>query len=77
MWAPVPASFDFCIRTLPIIRSSGDSALRDRFGIGVLAPYRDTLSLTFPAPTQEPLPRLIPLPERFLQEVALHCAGLL
>ena len=35
------------------------------FRFGVLAPYGDTISLTFPAPTQEPLPRVIPLPERF------------
>ena len=33
--------------------------------IGILTPYRDTISLTFPAPTQVPPPRLIPLPERF------------
>jgi outer membrane protein insertion porin family len=52
------------------------------FRIGVLAPYRDTVSLTFPAPTQEPLPRLIPLPERFfagggtsLRGFALNQAG--
>jgi outer membrane protein assembly factor BamA len=35
------------------------------FRIGVMDPYRDTISLTFPAPNQLPLPRLIPLPERF------------
>jgi len=33
--------------------------------IGVLNPYRDTVSLTFPAPTGTDLPQLIPLPERF------------
>src|SRR5207248_7539812 len=33
--------------------------------IGILTPYSDTISLTFPAPTQVPPPRLIPLPERF------------
>ncbi|HKW65595.1 MAG TPA: POTRA domain-containing protein, partial [Candidatus Acidoferrum sp.] len=32
---------------------------------GILAPYRDTVSLTFPAPTTPPLPTVIPLPERF------------
>ncbi len=32
---------------------------------GVLAPYRETVSLTFPAPTTPPLPVVIPLPERF------------
>ncbi len=32
---------------------------------GVLAPYRETVSLTFPAPTTPPLPTVIPLPERF------------
>jgi len=49
---------------------------------GVLAPYRDTVSLTFPAPTVEPLPRVIPLPERFfagggtsLRGFALNQAG--
>jgi len=48
----------------------------------VLAPYRDTVSLTFPAQTQEPVPRLIPLPERFfagggtsLRGFALNQAG--
>ena len=52
------------------------------FRIGVLAPYRDTVSLTFPAQTQEPLPQLIPLPERFfagggtsLRGFALNQAG--
>ena len=33
--------------------------------VGVLSPYRDTVSLTFPAPTTPPLPTVIPLPERF------------
>jgi outer membrane protein insertion porin family len=33
--------------------------------IGILKPYRDTVSLTFPAPTTSPLPTVIPLPERF------------
>jgi len=33
--------------------------------IGILKPYRDTVSLTFPAPTTPPLPTVIPLPERF------------
>ena len=49
---------------------------------GVLAPYRDTISLAFPAPTVEPLPRVIPLPERFfagggtsLRGFALNQAG--
>ncbi|HYA97259.1 MAG TPA: POTRA domain-containing protein [Methylomirabilota bacterium] len=32
---------------------------------GVLRPYRDTTSLTFPAPTAPPFPTVIPLPERF------------
>jgi outer membrane protein assembly factor BamA len=32
---------------------------------GVLVPYRDTVSLSFPAPTTPPLPSVIPLPERF------------
>jgi outer membrane protein insertion porin family len=52
------------------------------FRFGVLAPYRDTVSLTFPAPTEEPLPRVIPLPERFfagggtsLRGFALNQAG--
>ena len=50
--------------------------------IGVLAPYRDTISLSFPAPTVEPLPRVIPLPERLfagggtsLRGFALNQAG--
>jgi outer membrane protein insertion porin family len=33
--------------------------------IGILKPYRDTVSLTFPAPSTPPLPTVIPLPERF------------
>jgi outer membrane protein insertion porin family len=52
------------------------------FRFGVLAPYRDTVSLTFPAPTQVPPPRVIPLPERFfagggtsLRGFALNQAG--
>ena len=50
--------------------------------IGVLNPYRDTVSLTFPAPTGPSLPRVIPLPERFfagggtsLRGFALNQAG--
>src|SRR5216684_3886652 len=50
--------------------------------IGILRPYRDTVSLTFPAPTTLPLPTLIPLPERFfagggtsLRGFALNQAG--
>lgn len=50
--------------------------------IGILAPYRDTVSLTFPAPTSAPLPTLIPLPDRFfagggtsLRGFALNQAG--
>jgi len=50
--------------------------------IGVLQPYRDTVSLSFPAPATLPLPTLIPLPERFfagggtsLRGFALNQAG--
>lgn len=50
--------------------------------IGVLAPYRDTVSLSFPAPTTPPLPTVIPLPERLfagggtsLRGFALNQAG--
>ena len=50
--------------------------------IGILRPYRDTVSLTFPAPTTPPLPTVIPLPERFfagggtsLRGFALNQAG--
>lgn len=49
---------------------------------GILAPYRETVSLTFPAPTTPPLPTVIPLPERFfagggtsLRGFALNQAG--
>jgi outer membrane protein insertion porin family len=49
---------------------------------GILSPYRDTISLTFPAPTTPPLPTVIPLPERFfggggtsLRGFALNQAG--
>jgi len=52
------------------------------FRMGVLVPYGDTISLTFPAPTQTPLPQVIPLPERFfagggtsLRGFALNQAG--
>jgi len=52
------------------------------FRIGVLSPYRDTISLTFPPSTQTPPPRLISLPERFfagggasLRGFALNQAG--
>jgi len=50
--------------------------------IGILRPYGDTVSLTFPAPTTAPLPTVIPLPERFfagggtsLRGFALNQAG--
>jgi outer membrane protein insertion porin family len=50
--------------------------------VGILTPYRDTVSLTFPAPTTEPFPTVIPLPERFfagggtsLRGFALNQAG--
>jgi outer membrane protein assembly factor BamA len=50
--------------------------------IGVLQPFADTVSLTFPAPTQPPLPQVIPLPERLfagggtsLRGFALNQAG--
>ena len=50
--------------------------------MGLLTPYRDTVSLTFPAPTTPPLPTVIPLPERFfagggtsLRGIALNQAG--
>jgi outer membrane protein insertion porin family len=49
---------------------------------GLLQPYRETVSLTFPAPTTPPLPIVIPLPERFfagggtsLRGFALNQAG--
>jgi outer membrane protein insertion porin family len=50
--------------------------------IGILQPYASTVSLTFPAPTTEPLPQVIPLPERLfsgggsnLRGFALNQAG--
>ncbi len=50
--------------------------------IGILQPFANTVSLTFPAPTQEPLPQVIPLPERLfagggtsLRGFALNQAG--
>ncbi len=49
---------------------------------GILEPYHDTVSLSFPAPTTPPLPTVIPLPERFfagggtsLRGFALNQAG--
>jgi outer membrane protein insertion porin family len=50
--------------------------------IGILDPYRDTISLSFPPTTTSPLPTVIPLPERFfagggtsLHGFALNQAG--
>jgi outer membrane protein insertion porin family len=50
--------------------------------VGILVPFGDTVSLTFPAPTAEPLPTVIPLPERLfagggtsLRGFALNQAG--
>ncbi|HUI75975.1 MAG TPA: POTRA domain-containing protein [Candidatus Acidoferrum sp.] len=50
--------------------------------IGILEPYKDTVSLSFPAETATPLLQLIPLPERFfagggtsLRGFALNQAG--
>jgi len=50
--------------------------------IGILSPYGDTVSLSFPPMTTPPLPTLIPLPERFfggggtsLRGFALNQAG--
>src|ERR1700730_4582573 len=50
--------------------------------LGLLQPYRDTVSLSFPAPTTTPVPQVIPLPERLfggggtsLRGFALNQAG--
>jgi len=50
--------------------------------VGILVPYGNTVSLSFPAPTQEPVPTVIPLPERLfagggtsLRGFALNQAG--
>src|SRR5579859_921734 len=50
--------------------------------VGILAPFSETVSLSFPAPTGTPLPTVIPLPERFfagggtsLRGFALNQAG--
>jgi outer membrane protein assembly factor BamA len=50
--------------------------------LGILQPFANTVSLTFPAPTQAPLPQVIPLPERLfagggtsLRGFALNQAG--
>ena len=50
--------------------------------IGILQPFANTVSLTFPAPTVAPLPEVIPLPERLyagggnsLRGFALNQAG--
>jgi outer membrane protein insertion porin family len=50
--------------------------------LGVLVPYASTVSLTFPAPTTQPPPQVIPLPERLfagggtsLRGFALNQAG--
>jgi len=50
--------------------------------LGILQPFASTVSLSFPAPTQTPLPQVIPLPERLfggggtsLRGFALNQAG--
>jgi outer membrane protein assembly factor BamA len=50
--------------------------------VGFLQPFGNTVSLTFPAPTEQPPPQIIPLPERFyagggtsLRGFALNQAG--
>jgi outer membrane protein insertion porin family len=50
--------------------------------LGILEPYASTVSLSFPAPTEQPLPQVIPLPERLfagggttLRGFALNQAG--
>ena len=71
-----------------LYQNSSYHPLKKRFSfarsvrVGILVPYRDTISLTFPAPTQEPLPQVIPLPERLfggggtsLRGFALNQAG--
>jgi outer membrane protein insertion porin family len=71
-----------------VYQNSSYHAIKRRFSfarsvrVGILSPYRDTVSLTFPAPIVEPLPRVIPLPERFfagggtsLRGFALNQAG--
>ena len=44
--------------------------------MGILTPYRDTVSLTFPAPDKAPFPTVIPLPERFFRAAAPRCEDL-
>ena len=44
--------------------------------LGILQPFAKTVSLTFPAPTQEPLPQVIPLPERLFAGAAPRCEAL-
>ncbi|HET7151282.1 MAG TPA: POTRA domain-containing protein [Candidatus Acidoferrum sp.] len=70
------------------VQNSTYHPIRRRFSFarsirfGILSPYRDTVSLSFPAPTTPPLPTVIPLPERFfagggtsLRGFALNQAG--
>lgn len=72
--------FSFQNSTYHPIKRRFSFARSIRFGI--LSPYRDTVSLSFPAPTTPPLPTVIPLPERFfagggtsLRGFALNQAG--
>lgn len=71
-----------------IYQNSSYHPLKRRFSfarsvrLGILEPYRDTVSLSFPPVTTTPLPRVIPLPERFfggggtsLRGFALNQAG--
>ncbi|HEX8881685.1 MAG TPA: POTRA domain-containing protein [Candidatus Acidoferrum sp.] len=70
------------------VQNSTYHPIRRRFSfarsirLGILSPYRDTVSLSFPAPTTPPLPTVIPLPERLfagggtsLRGFALNQAG--
>ena len=74
------ARFFFQNSTYTPIKRSWSFARSTR--IGILTPYRDTVSLTFPAPDKAPFPTVIPLPERFfagggtsLRGIALNQAG--
>jgi len=74
-WAPTPAFCDFSCKIHVYPNQAPVPVSRVPRRLGVLVPYGDTVSLTFPAQRQGsaspetapsgPTPTIIPLPERF------------
>ncbi len=62
---PAQVFCDSIIKTLPTIPIKRRFSFARSIRFGGLVPYRNTVSLTFPPPTTDPFPTVIPLPERF------------